>query len=1354
MNTGLTGDNIYDFSSEENSAKWKGLLTAALKKVLEQVHPSLGARDEALEYVESLCLRLLAMLCAKPSPHTVQDVEYRVQSTFPTPIDKWALKEAQEALERGKKKSVLQLPVDKIHNLLQKELLLYKVDSTVSLFLVAVLEYISADILKLVGNYAKNIKHVEITYQDVQISMKVDKALMDMFYQDEGGGAGSLNEPPVMLAAAPRTSLTYEEIVRELIASEKAYLKELHMLIKVFREEINKLKPGPQDTERIFSNIMDIYELTYTLSGSLEDVIEMAQDQMPYIGSCFEELAEAAEFDVYIKYARDVTAPTCRETLNGLLSRPEVQSALTTAGQGMPLALKYYLPALLMGPIWHCFSYLDYIKLLRGLSPSSEDRETLSQVEGLLKPLQIALGNCVPAQALQRSAAPLPQVRARRQAALIKIHELEKIVENWDSKDLGQCCNEFVREDVLVKVSPNKRLTDRRVFLFDGLMILCKSNSRRQSSAHQNPEYRLKERFFIRKVEIIDHQDTEDLRNAFEISPRQMQPSVILCAKTPEEKNSWMADLVMLNNRSMLERVLDSILSDIERKHPLKLPPPELYKFAEPDSKDNIILEQRENGGVPLIKGATLYKLVERLTYHIYADPKFVRTFLTTYRSFCSPTELLNLLIERFQIPDPSLVYEQDCCDTDKMQKNNQREDWKKYRKEYCQPVQFRVLNVLRHWVDHHFYDFERDPRLLGKLQSFLDSVHGKSMRKWVDSVIKIVQRKMENDNQRHIKFAFDDPPPPIEKHINCTEEEYGILTLHPVEIARQLTILEFDLYRMIKPSELVGSVWTKKDKEISSPNLLKMIKHTTNFTRWLEKNIVEAENFEERVAIVNRIIEIMIALNEINNFNGVLAIVSATGSASVHRLRFTFASLAQQNRKALEECRADDHFKKYQEKLRSINPPCVPFLGMYLTNILHIEEGNPDFLPNTKLINFFKRRKVAEITGEIQQYQNQPYCFSVEHSIRHFLETLNPFGDMNDTEISNYLYQKSMEIEPRSSRLVPKFPRKWPHLNLKSPGIKTVKTGKSIPSAVANTINQTLNSTLKSDDSKSEDSSKSDNDFSVFAPVQLGTGHNSPTLSPVSPAASNPIINWFNHTRSPSVSSIMSTTSFRPSRADPASSGPQHLHCCRPQRYSHTSQSSTGGPNSPGPHSPASPGPHLPLAEPISPRLPPTPPPPPPPLPPRRRRDSPEISSPQQMKQAPDAPILPPRDSSIPPRDCSPPPLPPRREPGASPGSHSHSHHSLPGNFPSMGHGTLPRLNPTHTSQLHMRRHATLHPHPQHNGAASVSSATQPPSVSPRFVNDSASGQITPQLPPRPAVRSAGLTYGTMFQYPNTTST
>lgn len=69
-------------------------------------------------------------------------------------------------------------------------------------------------------------------------------------------------------------------------------------------------------------------------------------------------------------------------------------------------------------------------------------------------------------------------------------------------------------EDTLAKLGSGRRFTERKVFLFDGLLVLCKSNTKRQSVSvvnTSNCEYRLKERFFMRKVEIIDRPDTEGI---------------------------------------------------------------------------------------------------------------------------------------------------------------------------------------------------------------------------------------------------------------------------------------------------------------------------------------------------------------------------------------------------------------------------------------------------------------------------------------------------------------------------------------------------------------------------------------------------------------------------------------------------------------------------------------------------------------------------------------------------------------------------------------------------------------------------------------------------------------------------
>lgn len=219
--------------------------------------------------------------------------------------------------------------------------------------------------------------------------------------------------------------------------------------------------------------------------------------------------------------------------------------------------------------------------------------------------------------------------------AIKKMNEIQKNIDGWEGKDIGQCCNEFIMEGTLTRVGAKH---ERHIFLFDGLMICCKLNHGppRLPGASSTAEYRLKEKFFMRKVQINDKDDKEgEYRHAFEIILKDGN-SVVFAAKSAEEKNNWMAALISLQYHSTLERMLDSAMLREEKEEQMKLPVAEVYRFAEADSDENVVFEDnvQSKSGIPIIKAGTVLKLIERLTFHMYAGKDITLPSLCPFDQF------------------------------------------------------------------------------------------------------------------------------------------------------------------------------------------------------------------------------------------------------------------------------------------------------------------------------------------------------------------------------------------------------------------------------------------------------------------------------------------------------------------------------------------------------------------------------------------------------------------------------------------------------------------------------------------------------------------------------------------------
>lgn len=238
------------------------------------------------------------------------------------------------------------------------------------------------------------------------------------------------------------------------------------------------------------------------------------------------------------------------------------------------------------------------------------------------------------------------------------------------------------------------------------------------------------------------------------------------------------------------------------------------------------------------------------------------------------------------------------------------------------------------------------------------------------------------------------------------------LFVISEAEIARQLTLVDFNIYKAIQPVELLNQAWSKAKYKHRAKNVLSLVARSTALTKWVSSVILWQETLKGRVRAYSKMVNIAELLYKLNNFNSLMAVLAGLNTSAVYRLKFTRDQISDQAKQVLEKLTdlmdPTQSYGNYRQKLHDVDPPCVPFLGTYLTDITFIEDGNPDYIQG--LINYRKREMVFRVIREIQQYQQQAYTYDFVN-IAYFLTEL----PSNNEEA---LYELSQIREPKKATL------------------------------------------------------------------------------------------------------------------------------------------------------------------------------------------------------------------------------------------------------------------------------------------------------------------------------------------------
>ncbi|HLD78659.1 MAG TPA: RasGEF domain-containing protein, partial [archaeon] len=213
-----------------------------------------------------------------------------------------------------------------------------------------------------------------------------------------------------------------------------------------------------------------------------------------------------------------------------------------------------------------------------------------------------------------------------------------------------------------------------------------------------------------------------------------------------------------------------------------------------------------------------------------------------------------------------------------------------------------------------------------------------------------------------------------------------GLNTLVPLQfflstpetvLAEQLTLLDFEHYCAIQSSELLHQSWVNPEQRIECLGISALFERLNSLGHWVASMALLHDRKKARAALLSKVIRVGEALLALNNFNTLAGFIAGCCMAPVDRLRHSWKYVPKRDRELLGQFTQllgpAKSYSAYRSAVRTRSPPICPYIGVSLSDLTLIDEGNPNLVDGGR-INWQKRELESRVIGELLVYQNVPY--------------------------------------------------------------------------------------------------------------------------------------------------------------------------------------------------------------------------------------------------------------------------------------------------------------------------------------------------------------------------------------------